>query len=212
MTRRPQLVETVAGAEERRLKMKLLNQYNESVDNEYLPMMLTDSLNPDFNNATDWQGLFYKNGIINNYDLSMQGANDVFNYRVSLGHYKEDGVIRNTGFKRYTMLARVGAKLTPWLENQTRFRLSRTDRPRTSNERTGGFFAFDTYSMPATFYALKDEARDYLLGNDRSQNKNINNALELSTVFNASILKNLRFNTTLTYTNDNSARNFYQPG
>lgn len=212
VTRRPKLFEVVAGAEERRMKMKLLNLYNESVDNEFLPMMLTDSLSPDFNNATDWQGMFYKTGLINNYDLSMQGATDVFNYRVSLGHYKEDGIIRNTGFKRYTVLARLGAKITPWLSNQTRFRLSRTDRPRTANERTGSFFAFDTYSLPASFYALTEDSREYLLGSDKSLNKNINNSMEISTVFNADILKNLRFNTTVTYTSENGARNFYQPG
>ncbi|WP_164714185.1 SusC/RagA family TonB-linked outer membrane protein [Chitinophaga rhizosphaerae] len=211
-TRRPQLAEVVGGAEERRLKMKLLNLYNEYTDNENLPMMLTDSLSPAFNNATDWQGMFYQNGQIDNYDVSMSGASEIFNYRVSLGHYKEDGIIKKTGFKRYTVMARLGAKFTPWLENQTRIRINRTDRPRSSNERTGSFFAFDTYSMPSSFFGLTEASKDYLLGNDRGQNKNINNQLELSTVFNVSLMKNLRFNTTLTYSNESQARNFYQPG
>ena len=151
IAQKPKLVETVIGAEERRMKREVMELYNQSIDNESLPMMLTDSLNPAFNNATDWQGMFYKTGILNNYDLAVAGATDAIHYRLSLGHYKEDGIVKNTGFKRYSVLGTVGAKVTPWLTNLTRFRYSRTDRPRNINERTGSFFAFSTYTMPSLF-------------------------------------------------------------
>ncbi len=211
ITERPKLMETMAGAEERRMKLGVLQLYNGYVDNYQLPMMLTDSLNPAFNNATDWQGMFYKRGLINNYDLSMAGATETINYRLSLGHYKEDGIIRNTGFKRYSVLATIGAKVTPWLQNLTRIRVSRTDRPRSINERTGGFFAFNTYDMPASFFALTDESRDYLLGNSNRTDKNINNDLQFSSSFTVDLLKGMRFNTTVNYETKNSSRDYYQP-
>lgn len=211
ITERPELMETMAGAEERRMKLGVLQLYNQYIDNETLPMMLTDSLNPAFNNATDWQGMFYDRGLINNYDLSMAGATETINYRLSLGHYREDGIIKNTGFKRYSVLATIGAKVTPWLQNLTRVRVSRTDRPRSINERTGGFFAFNTYDMPSSFMALTDESREFLLGNNSRTDKNINNDLQVSSAFTINILKNLNFNTTLNYETKNSNRDYYQP-
>ncbi|QEH41966.1 SusC/RagA family TonB-linked outer membrane protein [Chitinophaga sp. XS-30] len=211
IAQKPKLVETVIGAQERRMKQDVLFLYNGYVDNEYLPMMLTDSLNPAFNNATDWQGMFYKTGILNNYDLSVAGATESVNYRLSLGHYKEDGIVKNTGFKRYSILGSVGATIAPWLRNQTRFRLGRTDRPRSINERTGSFFAFSTYTLPSSFYALTDESREYLLGNNNRVDKNIDNDLQFSTTFTADILKNLHFNGTVNYQTKTSNRDYYQP-
>lgn len=211
ITQKPKLIEVVAGAEERRMKMYVLNLYNQSADNQSLPMMLTDSLNPDFNNATDWQNYFYHTGIINNYDLSMAGATDAMNYRISLGHYKEDGVVKNTGFKRYSILASINAKVTPWMNNQTRFRVTRTDRPRSINERTGSFFAFNTYDIPSSFFSLTKNSEEYLLGNSNRQDKNINNNLQFSSAFNVDLAKNLMFNTTVNYENRNSSRNYFQP-
>jgi len=211
ITQKPKLIEVVAGAEERRMKMDVLNLYNGFADNQTLPMMLTDSLNPDFNNATDWQSYFYQTGMINNYDLSMAGATDAINYRLSLGHYKEDGVVKNTGFKRYSILASINAKVTPWLNSSSRFRVTRTDRPRSINERTGSFFAFDTYSLPSSFFSLTESSREYLLGNDNRQDKNINNNLQFSNAFNVDLAKGLLFNTTVNYENRNSSRNYFQP-
>ncbi|RPD38087.1 SusC/RagA family TonB-linked outer membrane protein [Chitinophaga barathri] len=211
ISKKPQLTEVVAGAEERRMKMAVMDLYNGPIDDETLPMMLTDSLNPDFNNATDWQSYFYQNGMINNYDLSMSGANDVINYRISVGHYKEDGIVKNTGFKRYTIMGTIGSQLAPWLNNQTRFRVTRTDRPRSINERTGSFFAFDSYSLPSSFYKLTDNTREYLLGNDSRQDKNINNNVLFTTAFNANVAKGLNFNVTANYENRASNRDYYQP-
>lgn len=211
IAQKPKLAETVIGAEERRMKRDVLELYNQSIDNEYLPMMLTDSLNPAFNNATDWQGMFYKTGILNNYDLAVAGATEAIHYRLSLGHYKEDGIVKNTGFKRYSVLGTVGAKVTPWLTNLTRFRYSRTDRPRKINERTGSFFAFSTYTMPSSFFALTDDSREYLLGNSNRVDKNIDNDLQFSTNFTADILENLHFNGTVNYQNKTSNRDYYQP-
>ncbi|NML21984.1 SusC/RagA family TonB-linked outer membrane protein [Pseudoflavitalea sp. G-6-1-2] len=211
ITQKPELMETMAGAEERRMKMAVIQLYNKYDDNESLPMMLTDSLNPAFNNATDWQNMFYKQGIVSNFDLSISGSNEAINYRLSLGHYKEDGIVRNTGYKRYSVLATIGAKVTPWLQNMTRIRIARQDRPRSTNERTGGFFAFDTYQMPSSFFALTDNSRDYLLGNNNRTDKNIDNSLQVSTAFIVDILKNLHFNTTLNYETTNANRDYYQP-
>ncbi len=205
------LTELVTGAEERRQKLWVLGLYNQWADNKYLPQMLTDSLNPAFNNATDWQSLFYQTGKINNYDVSMSGGSEAVNYRISLGHYREEGILKNTGFKRYSVLANIGSQITPKLTNSTIIKIYRTDRPRSLKDRTGGNFAFNSYELPTSFYKLTDAGKQFLLGNGQNTDKNINNSMQLSTIFNYSIRPNLNFNTTVSYETSNSSRNYYVP-
>ncbi|WP_143309946.1 SusC/RagA family TonB-linked outer membrane protein [Chitinophaga vietnamensis] len=211
MSEQRKLTELVTGAEERRMKLNVLQQYNHWEDNYQLPQMLTDSLNPAFNNNTDWQGLFYQKGMIHNYDLSIAGGTELVNYRVSLGHYNEEGILKNTGFKRYSMISNVSIQITPKLNNRTIFRLYRTDRPRSLNERTGGNFSFSSDQLPSSFYHLTQAGEDYLVGNSRKFDKNINNSMQLSTVFNYAILPSLMFNTTFSYESASSNRDYYSP-
>ncbi|RYG21351.1 MAG: hypothetical protein EOO07_02820, partial [Chitinophagaceae bacterium] len=46
------------------------------VEGYMLPAVLTDKYNPAFNNAYDYQNLFYQKGIANQVDLSMEGGNE----------------------------------------------------------------------------------------------------------------------------------------
>ncbi|RBL91622.1 SusC/RagA family TonB-linked outer membrane protein [Chitinophaga flava] len=211
MSEQRKLTELVTGAEERRMKLDVLNQYNQWEDNYKLPQMLTDSLNPTFNNNTDWQGLFYQRGMIHNYDMSISGGTELVNYRVSLGHYNEEGILKNTGFKRYSMISNVSIQITPKLSNRTIFRLYRTDRPRSVNERTGGNFSFKSDELPSSFYRLTPAGEEFLVGNSRKMDKNINNSMQLSTVFNYVVLPSLLFNTTVSYETSNSNRDYYSP-
>jgi len=73
ITEKPLLREVTTGTLERRQKMAVLEQELTYAQRQQLPYLLTDSLNPAFNGNTDWQGLFYKTGIIRNGDLSMSG-------------------------------------------------------------------------------------------------------------------------------------------
>ena len=62
-TARPNLRNVFTGAAERALKLKLLYSqagYN-NIANNTIPIALTDSLNPAFNNDVDWQGLLIRN-------------------------------------------------------------------------------------------------------------------------------------------------------
>ncbi len=65
-------------------------------------IFLTDSLNGFFNNSTDWQGLFYQNTVNSNHNLQISGGNPKMNYKANLGYQMAQGIIKNTGFNRYT--------------------------------------------------------------------------------------------------------------
>ena len=100
----PKLKGVLVGSAERQAKMDMLyNSWTYKGLKNYLPMMLTDSLNPAFNNNIDYQGLFYQTGITQNYSLALTGGREELNYRLSLGYYNEKGIVKATGLDRYSL-------------------------------------------------------------------------------------------------------------
>ena len=51
---------------------------------------------------TDWQDELTRTAITQDYNLIMSGGTDKFTYRASLGYLDQEGVVMNTGFKRFS--------------------------------------------------------------------------------------------------------------
>ena len=51
---------------------------------------------------TDWQDELSRTGITQDYNLVMSGGSNQFTYRASLGYLDQEGIVMNTGFKRYS--------------------------------------------------------------------------------------------------------------
>ncbi|WP_373012632.1 TonB-dependent receptor [Mucilaginibacter sp.] len=66
--------------------------------------------NPDTIANTNWQNEIYHRAIQSNYQVGVQGGSEKFKYFASGNYYKQDGIIRRTGFDRYT--ARVNIEST----------------------------------------------------------------------------------------------------
>lgn len=56
---------------------------------------------------TDWQDELTRTAVTNDHNLVFQGGTENFSYRASLGYLDQQGIIINTGIKRYS--GRVGA-------------------------------------------------------------------------------------------------------
>lgn len=65
---------------------------NEEQENAGLPVVFE---NPDtLGEGTDWQNeIFSKNSIMQNYELSVTGANEKSSYYSSMGYYMQDGIV-----------------------------------------------------------------------------------------------------------------------
>lgn len=51
---------------------------------------LSDSLNPYYNNNTDWQGVFYQTTYNQTHNLSFSGKpNEKFDYKINANYYTE---------------------------------------------------------------------------------------------------------------------------
>ncbi len=61
---------------------------------------------------TDWQDALFRNAAVQNYDLSVSGASEKMKYYVSGNVFDQDGIIVNSGFKRYSLRVNMDASLT----------------------------------------------------------------------------------------------------
>ena len=103
----PSLREVAVGNAERRLRMMQILQNDTSRYGGYYDVMfspsLSDSLNPYWNNNTDWQGQFYRVTYNHSHNLSFTGGNSMFNYKINGNYYTEKGIVKNTDFNRYSI-------------------------------------------------------------------------------------------------------------
>lgn len=181
VTEIPKLRQVLGGVEERRTKLSIIDQqYTYAEKKNNLPMILTDSLNPAFNNATNWQKLFYQNGVIDNYDLSISGGAPTASYRVSLGYYNEEGVVKNYGFKRYSFSSTLNLKPTEKLNIQAVMRYSYIDRKAGSDERRTAV-PLEPGNMLSSLLYLSDDGYQSITGASRlRKDKRINHSMNLN--------------------------------
>jgi len=194
VTQRPELQRTVAGAEERRQKMGLINEYGTFAQLANIPQMLTDSLNPSYNNATDWQDLFYKSGRVSNYDVNISAGTDIMNYRLSVNYYDEDGIVRNTGFNRYSMRGNFDFKLSPKATSNLVVSASRMNRKRGLGRGIDQIVPISASSMPASFVKLADADYDFYYGQyDKLRDDNQTDQISFYSQTDVDLFKGFRY-------------------
>lgn len=66
--------------------------------------------------GTDWLGELFNPAPIQNYSLAYSGGSSKSNYYVSGSILNQDGIVLNTGYKRYTIQFNSSSKLFDWLK------------------------------------------------------------------------------------------------
>ncbi len=214
ITQQPQLLQTSTGAAEREQKMNIINQYATPAQLANLPQILTDRFNPAFNNATDWQGLFYRSGAVQNIDATISAASDNVNYRLSGNYYNEKGIIEAFGFTRYSMRGNFDFKISPKLNSQFIFSIAKSDRKRgrkyygNSDDNTPVSGA----NQPSSFYRLTAfDSANFTGIYSRLRNKNIDDYYSTSITVNYQVLPVLRYTFQGAANITSSARDYFQP-
>ncbi|CAG5069026.1 TonB-dependent receptor P3 [Dyadobacter sp. CECT 9623] len=87
-----------------------------------------------FGEGTDWQEEIFRSAPTYNYQLSMSGGDDKTQYALSGGYYKQEGIVTNSDFDRYSFRVNLDRKLTNKIKvgnsltvNRTVTNQSRTD-------------------------------------------------------------------------------------
>lgn len=211
ITERPNLQRTLLGSAERQAKINILNAYRNDPSSS-LTQPLTDSLNASYNNATDWQDLFYTSGKIDNVDLSIAGGSETVNYRLSLGYYDEGGIVRNTGFKRYSLRGNFGFKLASFLRSDFVFSTSRIDRKVGLGRGNNEVVPISQASMPSSFVQLGPEDYDFYYGQfDKIIDDNKSNILNMFSKTYVDITAGLQYSFEASVQANLDRRNRFQP-
>lgn len=85
------------------------------VDSTYFPTP-DDFLNGYMNGGTNWQDQIFQTAMSHEYNLSMSGADDKGYYVISGNMLNQDGIIKKSGYDRYSARLNVARKVHPWLE------------------------------------------------------------------------------------------------
>lgn len=64
---------------------------------------------------TDWAKWVFRNEVVQNHNISVNGGSDKALYNVSLGYLDNRGVMQNTGIKRYQLRANIESKINKFL-------------------------------------------------------------------------------------------------
>ncbi|WP_162923490.1 SusC/RagA family TonB-linked outer membrane protein [Arachidicoccus soli] len=196
VNQKPKLIPTLTGSAEREAKLNIINQYaTTAAQLAALPHLLTDSLNPSFNNATDWQGLFYQAAPITNIDATMSAASEDYNYRLSMGYYNTQGIIRNTGYQRYSLRGNFGFKISPKLNSQLVLAMVKENRQAGQKyQNSDANTPFSGSSQPTSFYYVNGFDSSGFLGiSSKLRNINLNDNYQASMTTNYDILPGLRY-------------------
>lgn len=96
-------------------KMKLLNAqqyaklYNEQAANDNLAPYFTQQQIDSLGSApgTDWQDLVLRNAPLSTTSATVSGGSEKTRFSLSAGAFLQDGIIRNSNFKRYSLRANI---------------------------------------------------------------------------------------------------------
>ena len=84
--------------------------------------------------GVDWQDEIFQSAPIANYQLSMSGGDEKTQYAMSAGYFMQDGVVKNSGFDRYSFRVNLDKRVNDRLKvgnslsiNKTNTKQSRTD-------------------------------------------------------------------------------------
>src|SRR5690606_12733201 len=77
------------------------------------PLFTQDQLDQfQANDGTDWQDLVFRNAGAQQHQLSFSGGGDKTTYLISGNYVNQNGIIENTGYKRYSIRSNIHSKLT----------------------------------------------------------------------------------------------------
>lgn len=65
--------------------------------------------------GTDWYDEVYETAALQEYNLNVSGGTNTANYFVGFNYFTQDGIVKNTGFDRYSFRVNSNLSPTPWL-------------------------------------------------------------------------------------------------
>lgn len=87
---------------------------------DFYPTIYDPKTNPtgfDYSKVdTDWQDVIFRNGMVQNYHLGIDGGDDRFTYAMSGSWFGQEGIIIGSDYERLTARLNTSYKAFPWLK------------------------------------------------------------------------------------------------
>ncbi|MDE6125512.1 MAG: SusC/RagA family TonB-linked outer membrane protein, partial [Muribaculaceae bacterium] len=97
-----------------------LNLYQGLRSSDYYPTVYNPDTNPggfDYSQVdTDWQDEVFRNGLIQNYHVALDGGSDRMTYSMSASWFGQEGIIIGSDYQRFTGRLNTSYQAFPWLK------------------------------------------------------------------------------------------------
>ncbi|WP_199233935.1 SusC/RagA family TonB-linked outer membrane protein, partial [Pedobacter sp. HMWF019] len=123
------------GVQQLAKKIKLLD--GKQFAGIYNQALMNAGMDPAYNidtvtTNTNWQDLLYHTAPISNYQLSVTGGSDKTKYYLSGAYFSQDGIIRNSGFERYSVKLNLDQQVSDQFKIGTSLNLANTKNNRST--------------------------------------------------------------------------------
>lgn len=98
--------------------------------------------------GTDWQDAIYETGVMKTNQLSFSGGTEGVNYYISGGILDQEGIVIESGFKRYNFRANIDAKVNKFIKVGVNVSGAITDEKLTLNGQFNGVVATSLLATP----------------------------------------------------------------
>ncbi|GAA6773611.1 TonB-dependent receptor [Flavobacterium sp. CGRL2] len=98
--------------------------------------------------GTDWQDAIYETGLMSSNQLSFSGGKEGINYYISGGVLNQEGIVIESGFKRYNVRANIDAKVNSFIKVGINVSGAITDEKLTLNGQFNGVVATSLLATP----------------------------------------------------------------
>lgn len=89
---------------------------------------LQDSLNPFYNNSTNWWKYAFRTGKVLNANIQTSGGSETIQYMIGAGYYTETGIMKNSNYARANLITNLTVHPTERLRVTSRNYLSYVDK------------------------------------------------------------------------------------
>lgn len=177
---------------------------------------LQDSLNPFYNNSTNWWKYTFRSGKILNANIQASGGTERVKYMVGAGWYDESGIMLGSDFKRANIISNLSITPRKNLQLDARLYLSYTDRSTgaasaglSSGTKIEGMTVNPVST--STLYPGEGEVHDQLIkALNQSAEKNYSYTIRANFGLSYEILKGLKLRSTLAADYNFSKRNSFR--
>ena len=177
----------------------------------------------EYGKGTDWVDELSQTGVYQDYHLSLKGGNKDTRYSVSFGYHDNKGVVKSSGFTRYSGLAWIDSKLTKKLRWGMRVNYTHQDVDRTTaaiggTNTSAAIFLSPLLTVDDTWNQYGDNSssggavfNNPAMSAAEATNVAQKDATSFSPWLQYTIVKNLVAKTKFTYSYKNDFSGYYSP-